>query len=277
MFGKLFGKKTGNQKPEPTPKSAGAQDQAEVQAQAQARVQAATQGEPGSVPEDPVAESLYRAVDARRAEDPMIGAKIGAKEILQQTINALKTERGVRIEDLLAILATLAGYACHMSVREQPSGTLTEATTSDGGRFFFGDALNRPLAESQYSVWSICAGTAQQLGVREEDFPDLGEIFNHVSASVGWPHYGIPRLPEAHMPGEPLANYLKIWKLFLPRVRRFCPDAQQWPMLYAIAIAEAMEMAKGVIAPQLALRLVMECAIPMSKVDPASVEEGKPG
>jgi len=269
MFGKLFGRKTSN-KPEPAPQPAGART-----APAAKAAQAPRPGT-STAPEDPVAESLYRAVDERRAEDPMIGAKIGAKEILQQVINALKTGRGVRIEDLLAILATLAGYACQMSVREQPGGSLTEAVTSDGAKYYFGDALNRPLAESQYSVWSICAGTAQHLGVRPEDFPGLDDVFRHVSASVGTPQFGIPRLPEAHMPGEPPRNYLKLWKLFLPRVRRFCPDAQQWPMLYAIAIAEAMEMAKDVIAPQLALRLVMECAIPMSKVDPASVEEFRP-
>jgi hypothetical protein len=50
----------------------------------------------------------------------------------------------------------------------------------------------------------------------------------------------------------------------------FCPNPVDWPILYSLAIQEAIYAGKEAIEPGLAFRIVMESAIPMSKVDLAN-------
>ncbi len=60
---------------------------------------------------------LLKRVEEMSGEDPLIGAKIGGKELAQRMIAAMKTERGVHIESILGALGSIAGYACQASVR----------------------------------------------------------------------------------------------------------------------------------------------------------------
>ncbi|WP_157199276.1 hypothetical protein [Methylomonas koyamae] len=46
-----------------------------------------------------------------------------------------------------------------------------------------------------------------------------------------------------------------------------CPHPAHWPILFGLAIQEAIHSGKSVIDPCIALKIVMESAIAMSKVD----------
>ena len=219
-----------------------------------------------------MARALKRALEKQKT-DPLIKLQIGGKEIFDRMVGGLKDERGVHIESLLALLGALAGYACQFSVREQntksgaksPVSGLAIATGADGRKYYFGDALNKSLAEDRYSVWSLTAGTVEQLG---KPLPDLTDIFKHVAATVGSAQFGIPRLPEGHGTGDLPINYLKaIWPKILPVAWRFCDEPAHLPMVFGLAIQNAILMAKDVIDPTLAGTIAMECAVPMSKVD----------
>ena len=227
---------------------------------------------------DPVADALFRAIAEQKKEDPLVGLKIGGKEVLAHLMGAMKSERGVHIESLLSILGSLAGFSCQMSIRAELQGTPEAATAkpfvvlggANGKKYFFGDALNRPLAESQYSIWGLTGGAAQHLGCK--DLPDLNEVFKHVAGTVGTEGFGIPRIPENHRPSDLPINYVKaVWPKLLPIASRFCDKPSEWPILFGLAIQEAMYQSKGVIDPKLAMSIVMESAIPMSKIDPAEV------
>ena len=215
---------------------------------------------------------MRSVINAKKKADPLIGAKLGAKEVNNRLINGLKTEKGVHIESFLTVLGALAGFSCQMCARaELNRGPVTKegcwavATGADGITYFFGDAINRPLAESQYSVWSLTAGAAQQLGAQ---LPDLTEIFAHVSMTVGTDAFGKPRIPEHHTPGDLPLNYLRvIWPSIFPLTLGFCDEPADLPALFGTAIQYALQMAKDVIDPGLAATIVMECAIPMSKVN----------
>ena len=216
-----------------------------------------------------------RAVPARPDTpnaDPLLNVKLGGREIFHRTTQGLKNDRGVHIESLLACLGALAGYACQACVREHnaragasPESGLTVASGADGRLYFFGDPLNRPLAEDRYSVWSVIAGAVQQLG---KPLPDVEGIFKHVAATVGGAEFGIPRIPEGHRPGDLPINYLKaIWPQLLPIAQRFAAEPAHLPMIYSLAIQHAIFAARNVIDPTLAATIAMECAVPMSKVD----------
>ena len=218
------------------------------------------------------AELLQRVAE-RSGKDPLIGAKIGGKELAQRIMAAMKTERGVHIESILGALGSLAGYSCQASVRAQArsqgldeTAHFVRAEGADGKAYFFGDALNKPLAEDQYSVWSIAAGEAQAAGCR--NIPEPNEVFEHVAATVGSPEFGLPRLPLEHPIHDTPLSYVEVfWPKLFPMISRFCPAPEHWPILLGLAIQDIMRQGRNVLDPCLALEIVMECAIPMSKVD----------
>lgn len=246
MFKKLLGRLTGNS----LPSALGAAD-----------------------PERWEAELLQR-VREMSGEDPLIGAKIGGKELARRMMAAMKTELGIHTESILGALGALAGYSCQASVRalaraqglDETAHFFVRAEGADGRAYFFGDALNKPLAEDQYSVWSIAAGGAQAAGCT--DIPEPGDVFAHVAATVGSPEFGLPRLPPEHLLHDTPLNYVEaFWTQIFPMISRFCPDPAHWPILLGLAIQDIMSQARDVLDPCLALKIVMECAVPMSKVE----------
>ncbi|WP_157572762.1 hypothetical protein [Nevskia soli] len=205
--------------------------------------------------------------------DPLAGAKAGGKEVLRLLLVGMKSERGVHIESLLCALGALAGYACQANLRTQatakgmnPDAPFQVVATKDGKKYYFGDPLNKTLAEGHLSVWSLVAGAAKRAGA--QTLPDLKEIFARTSATLGSPQWGQLKYPEGHAAGDAPINYLKtLWPKLLPIVTKLAGQPMLWPTVYAFAIQETIQLAKNTIEPGLALLIVMEAAIPMSKVN----------
>lgn len=203
----------------------------------------------------------------------MIGAKLGAQEVFQLMLDGVKNEKGIHIGALLTSLSALAGYSCQASLRAQAVARgLPEVTnfqvvgTNDGKHYFFGDALYHLLVSSEHSIWALACVAAQEAGASE--FPDLDDIFQHTASVLGSKQFGIPRAPAEHQSGETPINFLKvIWPALFPTIKLFCPNPKEWPVLYGLAIQEAIYAGQDVIEPSLAVKIVMESAIPMSKVD----------
>jgi hypothetical protein len=222
---------------------------------------------------NPKTEALFRAIDAKRAEDPPIGAKIGSREITQRLLAGFKSESGVHIESLLCALGALAGYSCQANLRAQArakgmpeTAPFINLKTKDGRQYLYGDPLNEALAESQYSVWGLAAGAAQHAGCKA--LPDIKEIFSHVTGVIGDGAFGVPRVPENHRASDTPLDYLTaFWPVLFPMVQRFCPNPVDWPILFSVSVQEVTDMGKDVIDPCLALTIVMESAVPMSKFD----------
>lgn len=218
-------------------------------------------------------DALKRAIEEKKKEDPLIGAKLGARELNQRLIKAMKNEHGVHTESLLSTLGALAGYACQVSLRsealsrgESANAPFTVVQASNGRRYFFGDPLNQRLAEGRYSVWNIATSTLRKEGLQA--LPELEPIFKHVTGSVGSEHFGIPRFPDGHNASDLPLNYVKdLWPVVLPVMKQYTPKPAEWPILFGFALQEVLRMSRDVLAPELALLVIMESAIPMSKVD----------
>lgn len=219
-------------------------------------------------------EIFLQKVNERRQEDPLVGAKIGAKEFVGNLINGMKDTKGVHIESLVSILGSLAGYSCQASLRKEYIETrglpenqvFTIVEAKNGTRYYFGDMVNKPLAEDQLSVWSLAAGMVHHLGCSQ--FPDLNDIFKYVTGTVGQDNFGIPRIPEGHKPGDiPYEYVASLWPMFLRAAERYCASPLEWPVMGGMALQEAIQMGKDVLDPQLALSIAMECAVPMAKAD----------
>lgn len=224
----------------------------------------------------PIEAALLRAIQEKKKEDPLIGLKVGSKEITQRLVNSLNDDQGVHIESLLGILGSLAGYSCQAVFREEliDSGKNSEnevftiVSGKDGKNYYFSDLPNKPLAEEKVSIWGIIT---QNLG--ENSLPDIQAIFSHVAGSVGGDDFGIPQIPEKHKPGDLPLNYVKnMWEPLLPVIDKFCEKPIERPLLLGLAAQQVIEMGKDIISPVVAAQVVMECAIPMSKIGPEWLE-----
>ncbi|MDF3020462.1 MAG: hypothetical protein K0Q92_1765 [Steroidobacteraceae bacterium] len=206
------------------------------------------------------------------AADDFIGPRRASREVLGFVMSELKDQRGIHLETLFCALGALAGRACQESVRARalaegkPADALFEiVTTSDGKTYYFGDALNQPLAEDRVSLWSLVAGAAAHDGARQ--LPDLNEIFAHNARVLGSGQFGVPRLPPEHpVRGRPIDYATKLWPSVKPEMAGLAGEPRMWPVSIGLAIQELMAQTHGSLAPEIVARIVMESAIPVSKI-----------
>lgn len=221
-----------------------------------------------------ISEPFFCQLNEMRNQDPLIGPKLGSKEIFNRLLNGMKDSRGIHIESFLCALGALAGYSCQASLRRElieikglsEKQVFVIVEGKDGNKYYFGDTINQPLVENQFSVWSLAAGAVQHMGINV--IIDLREIFEHVSKTTGSHNYGIPRIPDGHKPGDTPYNFIKIlWPILLPVAEQYCASPGEWPIMFGMAVQEGIIFGKDAIDPLFALSIVMESAIPMAKVD----------
>jgi hypothetical protein len=221
---------------------------------------------------------LDAAIEKARATNPVVHLKIGAEELVQKLLAGMKTERGVHIESLLGVLGSLAGFCCIDSTLKQAAALdrssrdcgIVDVETSDGNRYYFGDPINNLLAGPDLSLWSLVAGIVNHLG--SQDYPDFTEIAGHVAGTLGKPEFGHPRVPEQHKPSDLPINYVRdLWPHVLPLVEQRVPVPQERVTMFGFAVQNVIQMGNDVIPAAIAGKLVMECAVPMSKLDPAKL------
>jgi hypothetical protein len=216
-----------------------------------------------------------------RSPDQHAGPVLGdiPTRIADWLMRELKDQRGIHCETILTAIGALTGYAAQQALWEsmvKPGKlAITEAfkvvEMASGATYFFGDALDAILASIEpkhQSVWKIVAGSALTGG--GEHLPEIGNLLRHCEATVGTSAFGLPRLPDDHLPGIlPRAALERFW----PGARLFLALAEPltWPLHMAYAAQKLMLAMKGSITPDLAVKIVMEAAVPMSRVDPTTV------
>src|SRR5262245_25045022 len=191
----------------------------------------------------------------------------------------LKDERGIHCETMLTVVGALAGYAAQQALWEgmvKPGKLAIQEAfkvveTSSGETYFFGESLDTILASMEpkhLSIWKIVAGGVLAQG--GEHLPVMASLFRHCEATAGTSQFGLPRLPDDHLPSIlPRMALDRYW----PGARLFLTLAEPltWPLHMANAAQKVMQAMKGALAPDLAVKIVMEAAVPMSRVDPTTV------
>jgi hypothetical protein len=217
------------------------------------------------------------------ADDPLLGAKLGARDLLERLIEALRDDRGVHAESLLTLLGAMAGLATQASLRERAlAAGLPElspfqvvrleaageagAEGEAGEAFLTGDRLLRALAAEPLSLWDLAAAEAQSLGCLP--LPDREPLIAWGVAQLGrGDDYGRPDVPEKHQPRPgSLASALEIWPLLRDLLRSACPDPAQWPALTGLAAQDALRRTAAVVDPCVGLQLLMQAAIAAAKL-----------
>jgi hypothetical protein len=211
-----------------------------------------------------------------------------AREVVGRTLAAvlmaaeIKGGGHIHVETILAEIGALAGFAAQMSIRKsiiepqqlEANEILAEVVTRSGEKFYFSDTLNWILFENvtqpPYSIWFYLLDVIPQR-IRAQ-LPDIADIVSHAARSVGTSAYGVPRLPAEHMPRKkPRTALNEHWVLVRQEFGASRRDPAQWPFDLAFAAQWQMLTSRDRLPLPLAAKIVMEAAIPMSKVDPRTV------
>jgi hypothetical protein len=210
----------------------------------------------------------------REAVGRSIAAVLMAKQIRQAG--------GIHAETILTEIGALAGFAAQMSIRKgiiepqqlDPNAVLVEVVTRNGEKYYFSDLLNwvvfENLTQAPYSIWTYVSDVVPQ--AERALLPEMSDIVSHAARTIGSGRFGVPRLPPEHMPQmAPRIALDEDWRLALREFEGSGRDPPEWPYDLAFAAQWQMLTSRDRLGLPLAAKIVMEAAIPMSKVDPRTV------
>lgn len=194
----------------------------------------------------------------------------------------IKHSGQIHPQTILTEIGALAGFAAQMSIRKaviapqqlDPGEVLAEIVTRNGETYYFSDTLNWILFENvtqpPYSIWAYLLDVMQSNG--NTRLPDITDIVGHAARTVGTDRFGVPRLPAEHMPHKlPRAAVQEHWPLVREELENSRRSPADWPYDLAYAAQWQMLTSRDRLGLQLAAKIVMEAAIPMSKVDPRTI------
>lgn len=240
------------------------------------RKKATPAADPAPSGDDQKAAPGHQAVLAHLRErelvEPGIRERLAGAVLFDFAYQSLANEHGVQIELLLAVLASVAGQECLAAVLDSAPDDatmeqigLTVVKGADERLYFFGDAPNRLLVESEEAVVSLAFGAAQALGA-PVTFAMITDEMGKVASVIGGPDFETLDLPPEHMVDRPTE-----WvRVFRPRLTGAL-DLYDVPLLrrpaaLGYALQKAIEAGKRTLDPLIAARIVLQCATRTAKV-----------
>ena len=189
-------------------------------------------------------------------------------KLFDDAYNLMKSDSGVRIEDITAMLASVGGQLCLAAVLDQlvqegltPQRiSMAEVAGADGNTYYFGDAPNWLLCEAPYSLISLMFGAAHQFGAPVS----LEMVHNEMrllAQRVGSPEFIDLELPEAHATDSPIE-----WaRAFTPMVRAsvlggLAPPLRL-PIVVGFALQQAIDVGRQSLDPMVIATIEMKCAM----------------
>jgi hypothetical protein len=157
----------------------------------------------------------------------------------------------------------------------EPTSTLWAVLLCIQALPFFGDLLNEIIAdrhglrgEGNASIWKIVSDAGHEAGAI--NLLDVTDIIKHCAATAGHEDFGIPRVAEAHMPE--LLPHETLGRFWHGARRRLAgTDPMSWPVHLARAARTLIVELRDTVRPDIAVQIVMEAAVSMSKVDPVTL------
>jgi hypothetical protein len=186
----------------------------------------------------------------------------------------------------VSALGALAGVFAQVQARAmlrsgaipQTDTTFAEITTTSGAHYYFGDAINACLMEGtreQPSFWNLAGGAAKDAKIAEK--VDVVEIARHAAKEVGGSKFGQPRIDKRYNVTElPIAAVKEHGPWLLVRFLEINLDPPKLMPVFGSVAQSFAQFAAGEIKEVRAdvpmkradiVRLYMESAIPMSKLD----------
>jgi hypothetical protein len=229
--------------------------------------------EPSDDPKlQPGHQAVLRHLIETEKTEPGARERLAGAIVFDLAYNLLKNERGVQIEIIIAVLASVAGQECIAPIvaAAPDNATMQElglivVKGHDGRIYFFGDPPNRLLVESPDSVISLAFGAAKALGAPVTMTMILEEM-RKVASRVGGADFESLNLPKEHMVDRP-TEWVRVFRAKLVEALDLYDVL---PMRRATALGYALQKAidagKQCLDPLVAAQIALQCAARTSKI-----------
>lgn len=217
-------------------------------------------------------------------------------KLFDASYHAMKDERGVRIESIVAMLSSIGGFFCILPIQRAlvdegllPADIGIVTMRGDDSRIYqFGDAPNRLLCEHPMSLISLVFGAAHQHGAAVS-LDLMNAELAHVASRAGKPDYMVLELAPEHQVDAPdnwVRHFLPfvldtLSGSFLSELERqgmptppanLPPEAKLPPaFLHAriagFAIQQAIDVGHQSLNPTILATTAMQCAARTAKID----------
>ena len=224
-----------------------------------------------------------------------MACNLAAGNLANNLPRRLTREGRIHAETYVAAAGAIAGFAAQCSLLATADAAtcanLHIVTSKSGNKYLFGDPLNNALllarneSDARGRVWPKALGGAVAAGFGEERARALnvGPMFAHVASTIGGENEGLPSVAAEHHPHLPAGELLKfVWPLasqlfaadFDETHRRFGPVPRKWwGAIAGFGAGRPIVDVKDVLAPEIALTILMETAIYASKLDRTLIEQ----
>lgn len=216
-------------------------------------------------------KQFFAKLAEQRKTDPLVGVKLGSEDIFKSLMMIARDDKNVvNTHDVTLYAAGLAGYACqascmerylvreHMAFNEKFRLLVTER----GEKFIFGDCVNEKLLTDEHSVWNLVSGMYKYL-YPSLRVPSPAKYITKVAENIGKPSYLVC---GEHTQENLTEMYALVWKNLYVKMRRYCPNENEWPVLYGMVLQKCLGSTKGMIDPIIVMDLIAEAMIFASKI-----------
>ena len=201
-------------------------------------------------------------------------------KLFDDAYHAMKSDRGVRIEDMAAMLGSVGGFLSLTAALDPLANA--RMTPQDVGMvvlrgfddhlYFFGDAPNWLLCEAPCSLISLLFGAAHAAGA-PVDLNLLHEEMKRVAGSAGKPDFLDLDLPTEHRVDDPISWTGRFTPFVVNSVMGGMAPAPRLPIVIGFALQQMIDVGRQSLDPMLLTRIAMKCALRASKIDPARVRQ----
>ncbi len=226
-------------------------------------------------------ETMKTAVDAKKRAEPFEPFILTGRDLSDLICDSVEQEPIHGIETALCIVGSMAGYAAaltaadafaNLAPEDRQKGDYLGSVAADGSPMFSGRLIDEALISGRSSFWRIVQAKGE--ASTKDPMPDLEEIGAYVDETMRTHSFGAPRMPEGLRCLEHpriLVEYL--WPEFLGTLTSRRAESADWGLSWGFAAQDVLDDTHGLIDCTDAIKIMMECAIAMSRIDPALARE----
>jgi hypothetical protein len=188
-------------------------------------------------------------------------------------------QKTASIPAMLNAVGACGGFAAQVAVwrelvlpgNKNPGEFLAYATTQSKETFFFGEAINQFLFATPPDRLSFLSLAGAALSSPLE-LLDIGELAGHVASSLGTESFGRPRIPPSvDIPELPRDALTRTWGKVARILQTHRPA--EWPAVLGAVALNIIGTNRQALAPPVAIRILLEAAVPISRLNPATVAQ----
>ena len=185
-----------------------------------------------------------------------------AGNIIAMLKSVLSGKNGTDMYIVTLYAAGLAGIACHEAVKELGE-PMVEVACADGKKYYMGDAVNKYLYESKYSVTGFACAISQM------PQSALMAIIQRQASTIGSENFVVAGNMD---PADLYKNIKTCWDgIKNTMTLQYCKTPEEWPVLYGIVLQNIMKESMNLASKEAIFNTAVDVTCALSKMDKESI------